>query len=162
MAVDMFLMLKGAEGETKDDVHKKEKAMDILSWSWGMSQSGTWHYGGGGGSGKADFGDITVTKYVDKASPTIMKKCANGDHFEEGKLTVRKAGKKPQEYLVLKMEKVMVASVQTGGSGGEERLIESVTLNFAKVNYQYKEQKDDGSLDKPMEFAHNIETNKAE
>ena len=35
-------------------------------------------------------------------------------------LTVRKAGKKPLEYLIIKMNKVMVTSVSTGGSGGED------------------------------------------
>ena len=49
MAVDMFLKLGDVKGESVDGSHKDE--IDVLAWSWGMSQSGTTHMGGGGGSG---------------------------------------------------------------------------------------------------------------
>ena len=45
MAVDMFIKIKGHDGESKDDKHKKQ--IDVLAWSWGMSQSGSFHTGGG-------------------------------------------------------------------------------------------------------------------
>jgi type VI secretion system secreted protein Hcp len=44
MAVDFFLKLDGIPGESKDKAHKGE--IDVLAWSWGMSQSGTMHMGG--------------------------------------------------------------------------------------------------------------------
>ncbi|MCO8120415.1 type VI secretion system tube protein Hcp [Stieleria sp. TO1_6] len=158
MAVDMFLALKGEiKGESKDQKHKDE--IDVLAWSWGMSQSGSFHVGGGGGAGKANFQDISVTKWIDSASPILMTYCANGDHFTDAKLTVRKAGKKPLEYLVIEMNKVMVTSVSTGGSGGEDRLTENVSLNFAKVKVVYKEQKDDGSGGPDKTFTWDIAAN---
>ena len=159
MAVDMFLDIEGEiEGEAKDADHKNE--IDVLAWSWGMSQSGSFHVGGGGGAGKANFQDISVTKWIDKASAILMLYCANGDHFKTAKLTVRKAGKKPLEYLVVHMKKVLVTSVSTGGSGGEDRLTENISLNFAEVKVEYKEQKDDGSGAPPKVFKWNIPENK--
>lgn len=158
MAVDMFLIIEGEiEGESKDSAHPN--AIDVLAWSWGLSNSGTFHTGGGGGAGKANFQDISVTKWVDNASAELMKYCANGDHFATAKLIVRKAGKTPLEYIVIEMEKVMITSVSTGGSGGEEQLTENVSLNFAKVKYSYKKQKDDGTGEAAKEFPWNIEAN---
>jgi type VI secretion system secreted protein Hcp len=158
MAVDMFLDLKGEiKGEAQDSKHKGE--IDVLAWSWGMSQSGSFHVGGGGGAGKANFQDISVTKWVDTASPILMIYCANGDHFDSGKLTVRKAGKKPLEYIIIEMTKVMVTSVSTGGSGGEDKLTENVSLNFAKVSVKYKEQKPDGSAGAEKVFQWDIAAN---
>jgi type VI secretion system secreted protein Hcp len=158
MAVDMFLKLdSGVKGESQDHKHKDE--IDVLAWSWGMSQSGTFHTGGGGGSGKANFQDISVTKWVDKASPALMLYCSNGDHFPEATLTVRKAGKKPLEYIVLKMKKVLVTSVSTGGSGGEDRLTENISLNFAEVKVDYTPQKEDGTGDAAQEYKWNIAKN---
>ena len=58
MAVDCFLHIDGCQGESQDDKHKND--IDILAWSWGMSQSGTFHVGGGGGAGKANFQDMSV------------------------------------------------------------------------------------------------------
>ncbi|EQD44553.1 Virulence factor for secretion apparatus, partial [mine drainage metagenome] len=133
MAVDMFLELDGIDGETVDKVFKDKKAIDILAWSWGMANAGTFHSGTGGGAGKASFQDITITKFLDLATPNIMLCCANGKHIEKGVITVRKAGENPLEYLKITMQKILVTSYSTGGSGGEDRLTENVSLNFAQV-----------------------------
>lgn len=159
MAVDMFLKLDGIDGESRDDGHKKE--IDVLAWSWGMSQSGTTHVGGGGGAGKVAVQDISVTKYVDSSSHTLMQHACLGKHISEGTLTVRKAGGKPLEYIIIKMKEVMITSVSTGGSGGEDRLTENVTLNFASFEYAFQPQKDDGSKDGgAKEFKFKIAENK--
>ncbi|MCC9601129.1 type VI secretion system tube protein Hcp [Stieleria sp. JC731] len=159
MAVDMFLDIKGEiQGESQDSVHTNE--IDVLAWSWGMSQSGSFHTGSGGGAGKASFQDISLTKWIDTASPILMIYCANGDHFPSAKLTVRKAGKNPLEYLIIDMKDVLVTSLSTGGSGGEDRLTENVTLNFRQVKVSYKAQKKDGSGGPEKEFTWDIAANK--
>jgi type VI secretion system secreted protein Hcp len=146
MAVDMFLKLDGVKGEAQDDKHKQE--IDVLAWSWGMSQSGTMHTGGGGGGGKVSVQDISVTKWLDKSSPVLMQYCSSGKQFQQGVLTVRKAGgKEPLEYLIITVKDIIVTSVSTGGSGGEDRLTENVSLNFAEVKVEYQAQKPDGSAD---------------
>jgi len=145
MAVDQFMYIDGVKGEAQDKEHKDE--IDVLAWSWGASQSGTTHTGGGGGAGKVNVQDLSFTKWVDKATPVLTKFCCNGKHIKEAKLTVRKAGEKPVEYVIITMTDLLISSVSHGGSGGEDRLTENVTLNFAKVVYEYQPQKADGSKD---------------
>jgi type VI secretion system secreted protein Hcp len=158
MAIDMFLDIEGEiSGEAQDSAHKG--TIDVLAWSWGISSSGSFHAGGGGGSGKANFQDISITKWVDLSSNKLQLFCANGDHFKEATLIIRKAGKKPLEYVSIKMKKVLITSVSTGGSGGEDRLTENVTLNFAQVEYVYKEQKPDGSGGPDQPFKWDIAAN---
>lgn len=143
MAVDMFLKLGDIQGESKDKTHANE--IDVLAWSWGASNSGTAHVGGGAGAGKVNVQDLSFTKYIDKSSPDIFLACCNGKHIPQAILTVRKAGENPLEYLIITMTEVMITSVSTGGSGGEDRLTENVTLNFAKVKIDYKEQTPTGT-----------------
>lgn len=157
MAVDMFLELDGIKGESVDKVHKEK--IDILAWSWGMSNSGTFHHGSGGGAGKANFQDLSVTKYIDKSSATLLSNCATGKHIAKGKLIIRKAGDKPLEYLTISLEKILVTAVSTGGSSGEERLTENVTLNFAKVTTDYKIQDDKGAGQAGGTFTFDIAAN---
>jgi len=145
MAVDQFIKIGDIEGESKDSVHEGE--IDILAWSWGMSQSGTMHEGGGGGAGKVSIQDVSITKYVDKATPILMKSCSDGSQVGEAKLTVRKAVTEALEYVVITMTDVIITSISTGGSGGEDRLTENVTLNFAQVSLDYQPQGQDGSAD---------------
>jgi type VI secretion system secreted protein Hcp len=143
MAVDMFIKIGALKGESKDKTHKD--TIDVLAWSWGMSNSGSAHVGGGAGAGKVNVQDLSFTKYMDKSSPDLMLACCNGKHFDTATLTVRKAGENPLEYLKVTLEELIITSVSTGGSGGEDRLTENVTLNFAKVKVEYKDQDEKGA-----------------
>ena len=157
MAVDMFMKIDGISGEAKDSAHSDE--IDVIAWTWGLQQSGSRHMGGGGGSGKVNVQDLSFTKYVDKSSTDLMLFCCNGKHVKEATLTVRKAGESPLEYIKVKMSDCLVSGVTTGGSGGEDRLTENVTLNFAKVEVEYTPQKADGSGDAPATMGWDISKN---
>lgn len=159
MAVDMFLQIPGVDGESKDDKHKKQ--IDILAWSWGMSNSGSAHVGTGAGAGKVNVQDLSVTKWVDSASPKLVLACCAGDHYDEATLFVRKAGgSNPVEYVKIKMSEVLISSVSTGGSGGEDRLTENVVLNFAKFNMDYTPQDDKGAAGTAIPAGWDIAANK--
>jgi type VI secretion system secreted protein Hcp len=162
MAIDMFLNM-GAKikGESKDKAQGAKGDIDILAWSWGMSQSGTTHTGGGGGAGKASFQDVSVTKYVDSSSSAIMGALAKGSHIDKCVLLVRKAGEGQQKYIEITMETVLVTSVSTGGSGGEDRLTENITLNFAKVKFENFKQDAKGATASAGVFGWNISENVA-
>ena len=160
MAVDMFLKLDGVTGESRDAKHSKE--IDILSWSWGLSQSGTTHQGTGGGGGKVAVQDIHITKYMDKSSPTLVKFCANGKHISKGTLIVRKAGEHPLEYLKIDMEEIIITNYSTGGSAAQDRLTENISLNFAKFKKVYTPQSDKGSAEGQVEAKFNIAKNAEE
>ncbi|MCB1916905.1 MAG: type VI secretion system tube protein Hcp [Rhodocyclaceae bacterium] len=160
MAIDSFLKLGDIKGESKDKEFKD--CIDVLAWSWGMSQSGSMHIGGGGGSGKCSVNDLSVTKYVDSSTPNLMQKCMTGKHYDEATLSVRKAGDKPLVYLTIKMTDVLITSVSTGGSGGEDRLTENATLNFAKVKVEYTPQEKTGAGGGKINVTYNIEENAEE
>lgn len=146
MAIDMFLEVEGVPGESIDAVHKGH--ISLLAWSWGASQSGSTHLGPGGGSGKVAVQDLSFTKYVDSASHLLLLNCCNGTHIPKAVLTIRKAGgTAPLDYVVLTLNDIIVSSVSTGGSGGEDRLTENIALNFAKFKFEYTKQKADGSAD---------------
>lgn len=158
MAMDQFIKFTPAlKGESKDAKHKQE--IDVLAWSWGMSNSGSAQVGGGAGAGKVNVQDLSITKYVDSASPALMLACANGKHYGEAFLTVRKAGENPVEYIKIKMTEVLITSISTGGSGGEDRLTENVSLNFAKVAVDYTPQDDKGKGGTVIPFSWDIAAN---
>jgi type VI secretion system secreted protein Hcp len=159
MAVDMFLKIGDIVGESKDKTHKDE--IDVLAWSWGASNSGSFHTGGGGGAGKVNVQDLSFTKFIDLATTELFLATCNGKHFPEATLIVRKAGETPLEYFTVVMNDVLITSYSTGGSGGEDRLTENVTLNFAKVKLTYKEQAAKGAQAKAPSVSWNIQENVA-
>lgn len=160
MAMDMFIKIGSLKGESRDSVHKEE--IDVLAWSWGVSNSGSAQQGSGAGAGKCNVQDLSFTKYIDKSSCDLLLAACNGKHFPTATLTVRKAGEKPLEYLVITMTDLLITSVSTGGSGGEDRLTENVTLNFAKVKVDYKEQTATGAVGATPTMNWNIASNVTE
>jgi type VI secretion system secreted protein Hcp len=158
MAADIFAKIGDIKGESRDSKHKDE--VEVLSWSWGVAQSGSLAHGGGGGTGKATFNDFNFTHHVDKASPVLLKACATGQHIKEATITVRKAGKGQQEFLIIKMSDVIITSVNPSVGGDGPATAEHVALQFAKVDLEYKPQKADGSLDAGLHFKYDIKGNK--
>ncbi len=157
MAVDMFLKLEGIKGESKDDKHKDE--IHIESFSWGLTQQGSFGSAGGGGAGKVNVHDISISKPLDKASPTLMLLCCNGKHIPSGLVTFRKAGEKPLEYLKIKLTDILVSSVQHSGSGHGDVLSENLSLNFAKFEVEYFEQKKDGAGTPAGQMGYDLKAN---
>ncbi len=159
-AVDYFLKLEGIDGESADHKHKGE--IDIESWSWGESQSGTGHSGGGGGAGKVSMQDFHFVMKISKASPKLMLACASGEHIKKATLVCRKAGKDQQEFFKIEMCDLLVSSFQTGGSAGSSLVpTEQISLNYAKIEFYYKEQKPDGTLGGLVKAGWDVKANKA-
>jgi len=158
-AVDYFLKIDGIEGESTDAKHKAE--IDLESWGWGATQSGTMQYGGGGGAGKVAMQDFHFVMRHSKASPKLMLACASGEHIKKATLTCRKAGKDQQEFMKIEFSDLLVSSFQTGGSANGINPTDQVTLNFAKIEHEYKEQSADGSLKGPVKAGWNVKENKA-
>jgi type VI secretion system secreted protein Hcp len=158
MATDYFLKLEGIKGESKDSKHKDE--IDLMSFSWGATQSGTASFGGGGGAGKVQFQDFHFVMRMNKASPLLLQSVATGKHIKEASLVARKAGGTQQEYLKIKFTDVLISSYQSGGSqGGDDIPVEQISLNFAKINVEYADQKEDGSLNPATVASYDLKQN---
>lgn len=157
MSAKIFLKIGNIKGESTDSKHKDE--IDVFSWSWGVSTPSSGGSGGGSGVGRPTFSDLNFTHRYDKAAPLLWRACAVGQHFPEATLTGAKQGKGAQDYLVIKMSDVVVTSASASdGAGGDA--MESVGVNFAKVDVEYKPQKADGSFDASVRFKYDIRANK--
>ena len=121
-------------GESKDQ--KLTDHIEILSFSWGVTQQGAYGTGTGGGAGKAHVQEPTFTHYVDKASTVLFQMCVSGKHIAEGEFIARRAGAdgKPQPYMNLKFDDLIVSSVQTVRASRRRRQNDGVVHpQFQKV-----------------------------
>ena len=153
MASSVFFKLDGIEGDALEGEHKGE--IEILSWNWGLSQSGTQEVAGRRTSGTVSGQEMAISKYMDKSSPVLVKHCCNGQGIKEAILTVQTSGGDNEKVnaLVIKMEDVMISSYQPGGSGqtGGEIPMESVSMTCKKFTYKYTGQKSDSHADAESE-----------
>jgi type VI secretion system secreted protein Hcp len=142
MAVDMFLKIKGIEGESKDSKHGGE--IQITGWSWEAAQTGTSGSGTGAGAGKVEHQDIEIRKLVDRSSPTLYKFCCRGEHIASADLTVRKAGGDALEYLIIHLEDLLITSFRLGGEPKADQVEEVLRINFSRAAIHYTPQDEKG------------------
>ncbi len=158
-ASDYLLELDGIPGESKDKAHPA--VIEIESFSFGATNSGSAGAVGGAGAGKVSFGDITFSKVIDKASPLLYLRTANGARIPKATLFVRKPSSNPvSEYYTVTLTDALVTSMQTRG-GGDGFPHESFSLSFGKIEFSYKPQKVDGSLDAAVKSGWDLVSNRA-
>jgi len=159
MAADIFLELGSIKGESKDSEHKDK--IEVMSWAFQESQSGSASVGGGMGEGKVAMSDIQISKLMDKASPKLFLACAKGEHIPKATLIMRKAGGGQKKYLEIVLNDVLVSSYSTSGSGGGMTPSESISLNFGKMTIEYFEQDNKGTTTSAGKAGYDIKANKA-
>lgn len=158
MALDMFLnMGSKIPGESQDS--KLKNSIDILSWNWGGSSNASFESGGGGATGKANFSDLTITKFLDKASAPLLIALAKGTHIPSCVLTVRKGGDGQANYIVITLTKAMVTGVSHGGGMGEDRMTENLRLSYAEIKFEYFMQSATGTVASAGVFDYDIAAN---
>ena len=156
--VDYFLKINGVDGESTDAKHAKW--IEIESFSWGVTQSGTFSGGTGSTAGKASFQDFHFVMPVNKSSVPIFASAAAGKHISEVVLEAVKSGDKQGTFIKLTLSDVLVSGYQTGGTDGAETPFDQVSLNFAKIEVEYAAQKPDGTMESPIKGGYDLAANK--
>ncbi|MBL8750809.1 MAG: type VI secretion system tube protein Hcp [Planctomycetes bacterium] len=140
MVSTIFCKIDGIKGESTDSNHKDE--MELLSFSHGVSQprSATASTAGGGTTGRCNHTDFSIVKQLDSSSPILNAQCCSGKHIASIVVTLRRAdGDKSVPYMVYKLTDVVISSVSIGGAS-DSVPTESVTFNYAKIEWEYTKQ----------------------
>ncbi len=157
MASQCFLKLEGVKGESHDHAH--QDAIEVISWRWGATNTGTMHIARRGGAGTSEFEDLTVTKRTDKATPALWEHLATGRTISSGELIMRKGDGDPVEFLRISIEQVLVTGIGATGAEGGPHASEEVRLNFARWTLVYTPQEPDGTPGPEEEFGFDIARN---
>ncbi|MBN3817151.1 type VI secretion system tube protein Hcp [Paraburkholderia sp. Se-20369] len=167
--VDYFLEIDGVEGESTDKQYPNR--IQIQSWQWAEENSGRWGFGSGGGAGKVEMKDFEFRMVSNKASPKLFLMCATGDHIASAKLICRKSGKGQQEFLTISFASGLVSSFRTlgnmpssqlgHGSGEVDSVLPTdvIKINFAKIEFEYREQGNDGAMGAVIKAGYDLKLN---
>jgi type VI secretion system secreted protein Hcp len=160
VAVNAYLYVDGVTGPSTS----KAGFIDILSFSWGVSQTAVYGTGASGKeakAGRADFSNLTIMKVLDKTSPLLADHCATGNILKEVYILYDKpVGDKQEDYFRVYLKDALITSLQLSGSN--ENPTESVSFAFQAVEIAYKPEKDDGTLDAAIPKGYDLETLKAD
>jgi len=159
MAVNAYLTIDTIPGPSTS----RPNAIDVLSFSWGASQTTTYGTGASGQeskAGRADFNHLSIMKVTDKTTPFLFDACVNATNI--GKVTLvydKPVNNAPQDYFKITIDDVIVTSVQLSGSA--ENPTESVTLAYQSIEVAYAAEKDDATLDSFVPKGFSVQTLKS-
>jgi type VI secretion system secreted protein Hcp len=135
VAEKWFLKIDGIEGDSTDDAHPGQ--IDVVSWSWGATNTWSSGSGGGGGAGRATFQDFQFVARISKASPKLFLSCATGTHHKAATLSgVRSAAKAKGDFLTYKLTDVQVTSVHHGDSEADVP-VEQFSLDYGRFEISF-------------------------
>ncbi len=155
MSNDTHIKFDGVEGEATHKDHKGE--IELLEWSWSVTNESQAATGGGSGKGKATPGAFKFKHLYDKASPNLAKSCASGKHFPSVKMTCRKAGEGQKDYLVMTMKEVLITSAKPSGVKDGD-IFEEISCSYKEIEFAYKPQDEKGGLGGDIKFGWNMST----
>ena len=157
---EVFLKIEGIEGDSTASNHENE--INVLTFNIGVLNSGTFA-GGGSGAGKPKFTDLTVFKFIDKASPQLFLASALGNFIPSATLVVRKSGPNPFPIYRLVLDNVLITSVNNSGTTDQNgNLVEQITLNYSRISWTFFPQNADGSRGAPISRSFDLSRNRAE
>jgi len=156
---DFFIKIAGIDGESKDSKHTGW--IDVLSFSYGVSQSSSNFTGGGGGVGKASFDALSFSHYVDKATPNLMQYCASGKHIPTIDVSCCKVGDGSQEYMHITLTDCIIVHAGPSGSTDDARVTETVAISYSKIKVEVKEQNANGAMGAAVTGTWDVKQNQA-
>ncbi|MGH8729167.1 MAG: Hcp family type VI secretion system effector [Burkholderiales bacterium] len=155
--IEYFLKIDGIPGESQNDSHKGE--IDVVSWSWGEAQTVVTSGGGGSAAARVTLRDLQCSMQVSKASPQLMLACASGKRIPIAVLSCRRAGERQQDFLLIKVSTVLVSAFETAGQQ-QSPLLDTVSLNFAKIEIEYREQSPTGAMGTAVKVGWDVAANR--
>jgi type VI secretion system secreted protein Hcp len=106
---DYLLKIDTIDGGSK--LIHYEKWIDVDSWSWGLTNTGS-ASSGGAGSGKTVFEDFSWTQAIDSSVVPIFEGVASGKHFKTATLDVLSTGgKAPAAYFEMVFSDVLLTGL---------------------------------------------------
>ena len=156
MAVDYFLKLKDVPGESVSTHHTGE--IEVLSWSWGGSQTSTVHATTGSGGGKVSLSDLNLMIHFDSSSAKLLKGLTIGTHYATATLAAQKSGASGgANYMTIDLTEVFISSLQLSASGDVPSA--SLSLTYKSYTYNYFQQKADGTVTNAGTTSYDVTTN---
>ena len=138
----ILLRIDGVTGESTVANHAGD--IDGTAFSFGMSMPLSVSTGGGV-AGRATFTDLSVTKFVDKASPALMLDLARGDRLRTVVLFVQVTSPVVVDFYKVTLTDVVLTSVNSSGDING-RPTQTVTFNYGKIRIDYTPIKSDGTV----------------
>ncbi len=127
-ADNLFLLLGGIQGESKDSQH---------SGGWNNLESASWGHGEAppGSPNKIQFGRVQITKRQDSTSATLALLGATGQPLKDFKLEITRPGGGGSPVVVFRMKLTNARVTSYAAAARTEPATESLGFSFDTISW---------------------------
>jgi type VI secretion system secreted protein Hcp len=154
---NFYLKIADVPGDSRVRGHEGE--LQVLTFAWGVSNSGSFSSGGGGGAGKAQVTPFQFTARSSVASPKLFLAAVTGEHLSGAQLSVERRGVNRQ-FIKIVLSEVLVSSYEIADDPAGGAPLDVVTLAWAKISYSFTPQTTSGALGTPVIGGWDVTKNK--
>lgn len=154
----IYIKFDGIDGSVTEKGF--EKWCNVLSCSTGMSHTTRYDVGvggSGGRGGKTDVQDVHVSKQQDTSSAKLWEFGLMGKHIPKVDIAFVTSGSERHKYKVIKLTDVIVSSYQESNDGEGGHTPESLSLNGAKIEFEFIEMQKDGKPAPAVRFGYDLQ-----
>ena len=140
-ALNAFMQIGGAEGESKQSPYDKPPWIELQAWDWEVEAETSWTKGGGAAVGKPSPGKLNWEHSFDRSSNTILSYICTGKAFPSVTLEMCKStgGGKRSAFFTIKMDEVFITKVSQSATD-EGTVLQKVEMVFKKIQIDYFQQ----------------------
>lgn len=150
-----LILLKFGDVAGQSTVKGHLKELEVSSFSFGMRLPMTSNQISNKerSAGRPDITEVTLTRFLDSASPLLMEQLVKAEVVTVAKLVLLRIDNGvPLNLISYDMSDVYVTSYQVGGGAGGGTPSENITLNFSKLKASYDVQKKEGGKEGNTSF----------
>ncbi|HWV99911.1 MAG TPA: type VI secretion system tube protein Hcp [Candidatus Acidoferrum sp.] len=134
-APHFFLKIQEIKGDARPKSHENE--IEIVSWSWGQTQS-VFPSEARKSGGSVSMRDLQFTAVTGAASSQLLLHCAAAKRLKSAILTCEQdRGNTRHKYLTVTLSNVVISSFDIEGSSGADLPLDRVTLKFTKLEFAF-------------------------
>lgn len=130
------------------------QAIQVLHYSWGVTNPGGAPTTGSG-AGKAQFGNLEITKKIDETSPLLVKGVVTGNPYPTAELKLYAIGKVSGPYATYTLKNVYIVSVQHNGAA-DDVPSEHVSFDYTSLTLDTASVSETGELEGSNRFGWDI------
>ena len=159
--MSLFLYIDGIQGEVSDAGFKGW--IDITHWRWGVKRLITSNTSTQGDreSANATITDLTITRFMDKATPKLfLESCCGRGKTAKIVQTKTGTGSGADSFIEYTFHNALISHYAVEAlSEATARPREQLTLSFVEVETKYTPYDEDGNAQAPIAVGFNTATN---
>jgi type VI secretion system secreted protein Hcp len=152
---DYYLKVDGIDGESQDQSHPGE--IRVHDFNLAMTNRGN---RAGYSVGRPYFEDFSFSGPIDASYPKLNEACLKNVAVPKAVLTCRKSGKTQLDFLKVTFSNAYITNCKVETSEATPVMV--FTLSFAKIQVDYREQKQEGGLGGAVSAIFNLSSGKVE